>query len=60
MTEEIWNDLRTRLNNLRADMIVQWQGDLYNREVENSVNLMGSTIQMWEQAKPQHTEGETP
>ena len=47
MTEEIWNDIRTRIRNLRADMMGQWQGD-----IEQSVTLMGNVTRMWKLSRP--------
>lgn len=52
MTIEIWQDMRTRMENLRGDMVGQWQGDLDNTSIEHAVSMLGNTIRMWDQAKP--------
>lgn len=52
MTPEIWQDIAMRLRNVRADMIGQWQGDIDNRDIEQSINMLGNTIQAWRGAKP--------
>ena len=52
MTPAIWQDILTRLKNLRGDMVVQWQGDLDNVQVQQSIQVLSSLIQTWQMAKP--------
>lgn len=52
MTEAIWEDLRTRLRNLRGDMIGQWQGDIDSQAIEHTITLLGNALQMWNLAQP--------
>jgi len=56
MTPAIWGDLRTRMRNLRADMIGQWQGDIDNASLEHAIVLLGQVVQTWEGANPQPTQ----
>ena len=57
MTPEIWQDILTRIKNLRGDMIGQWQGDLDNADIELTVSHLGTAIRQWEQANPAKTAG---
>lgn len=52
MTHEIWEDLRIRMTNIRADMVGQWQGDFDNVNIEHGVTALGSAIQVWASAEP--------
>ena len=55
MTHEIWQDLKIRLENVRADMVGQWQGELENHAIEQSVMVLGTAIVQWTQAEPVQT-----
>lgn len=52
MTLEIWQDIGTRLRNLRADIVGQWQGDMDNLAIEHTVMGLGAAIQRWNDARP--------
>lgn len=52
MSPEIWQDLATRLRNLRGDMLGQWQGDIDNRAIESTVTMLGNAVQTWGLARP--------
>lgn len=52
MTPEIWADIRTRLHNLRGDIIGQWQGDIDNAAIEQTVTMLGATLRTWDVAHP--------
>jgi len=52
MTPEIWQDILTRLKNLRGDMVGQWQGNLDNHAIEHAIGMLGSTIEAWQAAQP--------
>lgn len=52
MTLAIWQDIKTRLLNLQADMVGQWQGDLEDVNVEQAIMSLGNVIRQWELAKP--------
>ena len=52
MTEEIWNDIKTRLRDVRVAMIGQWQGDIDNRGMEQTISLLGNVLVTWELVKP--------
>lgn len=52
ISPEIWQDIRTRIGNLRGDLVGQWQGDLDNIAIEQTVTMLTSSLRMWEQARP--------
>jgi hypothetical protein len=54
----VWQDIGARLRNLRGDMITQWQGDIDNRALEQAITTLGSTIQMWQAARPSQQVGD--
>lgn len=33
-------------------MIGQWQGDIDNVNIENTVSMLGNAVRLWELAKP--------
>lgn len=52
MTPEIWNDLRIRMRNLRADMLEQWAGDPDNADIGRTVSVLTNAIETWRLARP--------
>lgn len=60
MTTEIWNDLLVRMRNLRGDLIGQWQGDLDNKAIEQTLMTLGNAMHIWEDAKPPEPPAQLP
>lgn len=53
LTEPIWQDILTRIRQLRADVAFQWAAnDVENTHAERTAHLLGQTLQAWESAEP--------
>lgn len=52
MTHAIWQDLLTRMQQLRSDMVIQWTGEIDNAIIERGVGALGHAIEAWKIAEP--------
>jgi len=48
----IWADIRSRIETLRADIAQQYTGDLDNSGILHTLSSLETAQRMWDQAEP--------